>query len=300
MNFFEEYKTITSAISNLNLKSEYMNTGGGDTPYHASNLSNLRSYINSLEKIKYLKDDVDAIKKTWLYTYSGDTRNISGSQKSEVENNLSIIKVKLLVLRDISEDLSFFMRDDLLFIKKPELQSFDELSKFSSDLKKGIELPITNEDIQGKIKIVGADQGSIIFYVAVGTILAIKLIAGICWAAAVIRRKNAEAKIYEEHTRTLELKNDILNTFIEAQKTQLKNILDSEAQAIADKYYPHKDPEAIERLKLSISTVSDLIDKGTKILPMSENDEIQKAFPDYSKLNLIESTIKQITEGQKQ
>ena len=112
-----------------------------------------------------------------------------------------------------------------------------------------------------------------------------------------IKKKRAEAKIFEQHTRTLELKNDAISLFLDAQKTQLNNILDAEANAIADKNYNHNDPETIERLKLSINTVSDLMDKGVKILPVNEDQEIQKQFPDYSKLNLIESSIKQITNN---
>ncbi|MBS4063364.1 MAG: hypothetical protein KGZ74_02340 [Chitinophagaceae bacterium] len=76
----------------------------------------------------------------------------------------------------------------------------------------------------------------------------------------------------------------------------MKNILESEAESIALKHYNHKDPETVERLKLSIASIAELIDKGAKILPMNQSEDVQKAFPDYSQLNLIESTIKQITE----
>ncbi len=132
-----------------------------------------------------------------------------------------------------------------------------------------------------------ADEGSVIFYVALGSLAAIRLVAGICWSAGVLKKRNAEAKIFEEHARTLELKNEALEIFVNAQKLQMKNILDAEANALANNMYNHNDPETIERLKLSISTVSNLIDKGVSILPVSKDENIQKSFPDYANLNLI-------------
>ena len=51
----------------------------------------------------------------------------------------------------------------------------------------------------------------------------------------------------------------------------------------------------LQRLKLSISTVSDLIDRGAKILPTSNSEEVKKLFPDFDKLSLIQSAIKKIS-----
>ena len=71
----------------------------------------------------------------------------------------------------------------------------------------------------------------------------------------------------------------------------------AEAEAIALKHYDIKDPETIARLKLSLETTADLIDRGAKILPNSKDEDIKKSFPDYNKLALIESSIKQIGTG---
>lgn len=154
-----------------------------------------------------------------------------------------------------------------------------------------------DSEIESDFEIKTAEPGSIWLMVGVGTTIAINLVGGIAWAAAVIKRKNAEAKIFEQHTRTLELMNDQIDLYVNAQKTQLDNILQSEAEAIASKHYSAKDPETIERLKLSISTVADLIDKGAKILPTSESDDVKQLFPEYGNLSMIESAIKKISEN---
>ena len=90
------------------------------------------------------------------------------------------------------------------------------------------------------------------------------------------------------------MKNDSLETLVNAQKAQIKNIINAEAEEISNKFYKLNDPEVIERLKLSLNTINDLIDRGTQILPYSDKSEAIKSFPDYSNLNLIESTMKKL------
>jgi hypothetical protein len=66
-----------------------------------------------------------------------------------------------------------------IVIKLLGLHSFDELSRFSNDLKKGIEIPVINESNNGKIEILAGNKGLVVLFVAVGIGLAIRLIASI-------------------------------------------------------------------------------------------------------------------------
>jgi hypothetical protein len=171
------------------------------------------------------------------------------------------------------------------------VKTFEELIKVANDLKKGIELPIADSKI-GEVNILTAESGSIWLLIYVGA--AMNLVAGICWSAAVIRKKFAEAKLFEEHARTLDLKNEALESLVQAQKQQLQNVIQGEAEAIANKNYQEHNNENIERLKLSLTTISELIEKGAIILPAEKNESITKLFPDYNNLSLIESTIKKL------
>jgi hypothetical protein len=294
MNFIEYHERITRALPNLTLKTSYI-SGNPDFQYDATELTKLKQAINAIEDVPFIQNEISRLKKSWLFLSSSDSQKINSTQNGEVDNAVKLISIKLNTFKEIAESSKLFNTNETLLIRIPEIQSFDNLAKYANDFKKAIELPILDESINGEVNILSANEGSIIFYISVGTIAAVKLIAGICWAAGVIKKKNAEAKIFEQHAKTLELKNESLSTFVEAQKTQLKNILEAEANAIANKIYNHNEPETIERLKLSISTVADLIDKGVQILPVSKDEEIQKSFPDYNKMSLIESSIKQIS-----
>ncbi|KQB38023.1 hypothetical protein RCH33_2367 [Flavobacterium daejeonense] len=292
MNFIEYYKEIEEILPDLKFSANYV-SNNETYNYEVKDLKKLRRAINQIEHIPFIQNEIYKLKKTRLFESLSDTDKLTFIQHNTIDEPLKLITFKLNFIQELAQSSKMFGNDDLLLIRIPEINSFDNLTKFSNDLKKGIEIPIIDSK-NGEVKILSADEGSIIFYVSVGTTAALTLIGRICWSAAVIRRKKAEANIFEEHARTLKLKNDALENLIEAQNLQLKNILDAEANQIANNIYDLKNPETIERLKLSISTVSELIDRGVQILPAS-NEEMQKIFPDYKKLDLIESSIRQIT-----
>ena len=173
------------------------------------------------------------------------------------------------------------------------------MGKLSNELKKAIEIPVNEQDKGGKINIQYAEPGSIWLIISVGTSAAVNLIAGLSWASAVYRKKRAEAKMFEEYAKTLELKNQALEDLVEAQKTQLKHILNSEAEEIAKGHFKSSSQETIERLKLSIGSISNLIDRGSQILPSSDDKDVIKLFPDYLNLDLIESKIKKLKSENK-
>ncbi|WP_231424959.1 hypothetical protein [Pedobacter sp. Leaf250] len=262
-----------------------------------SDVNKYRRNIEKLEELKPLVSTIERLKNTSLFKITGDQISVPTSNASEIEAIISDLESKIDLMIQMIRSSKLFGQEDLLFIKLPEFKSFDELAKYSKDLQKAIEIPITDEAINGEVNIIGADQGSVILYVALGTIAAVKLIAGICWSAAVIKKKNAEANMFVEHAKTLELKNEALDAIIDAQKKQLKNIAEAEASALANGLLNHNDPETINRLKLSMDIIANLIDKGAKILPMTKNEDIQKSFPNYNALDLIESSIRQIQSG---
>ncbi|AMR42730.1 hypothetical protein HZP39_07525 [Elizabethkingia anophelis] len=296
MSFIEYHEKIKDALPNLKLEKSYI-TGYEDYNYEAKNLKSLRKTINLIEDIPYITQEIKEIKKSWLFKESSNNEKINYIQTSEIENPLNIINIKLETFKQIAESSKVFNNDSVILIKIPEIKSFDNLSKYATDFKKAIELPIIDENVGGEVTILSADEGSIILYISLATVAAVKLIGSICWAAAVIKKKNAEAKIFEQYAKTLEIKNDSLENLVSAQKEQYKNILSAEAESIANNSYNHKEPETIERLKLSITTIADLMDKGILVLPASDNNDVQKNFPDYNNLNLIESSIRQITNN---
>lgn len=291
MNIKETAEIFKQNYDNLIFKSEY-NSGNSEKPYTAKDLTKLREAVLNLENIDIISSEINEIKKTLLFANYKDQEIFSHVQNSIISENVFKLKTGLEFLIRYNSQIE--ISENGLFIKLPEIQNFDDLSKVSNDFKKAIELPIADQNDGGFVKIETAESGSIWLIISVGTFSAVNLIAAICWSAAVLKKKRAEAKIFEEHAKTLSLKNESLEILVNAQKVQIKNILESEAEEIANEHFTLKDPEVINRLKLSINTVNDLIDRGAKILPSSDNKDVMRTFPDYSNLNLIESTLKKL------
>lgn len=295
MNIRETSALFRRYYASLNFVTKYESEKNNTNPYYATDLSSLREAILNLEDIDILKNEIEVIKNTSLFKNSSDAFFFSSTEDTILKNAVNQLKIGIDFL--LRYALQIEVPENGLNIKLPEIENFDDLAKVSKEFKKAIEIPIIDQQQGGQVKIETADSGSIWLTVSVGSIAAVNLVAAICWSAAVIRKKMAEARIFEAQAKTLELKNEMMETLIEALKVQTKNILDSEAKEIANNHYNLSDGEAIARLKLSIETVSELIDKGVKILPTSDDSKTAKLFPDYSALNLIESSIRQLKNG---
>ncbi|GAB2848127.1 hypothetical protein [Hymenobacter ruber] len=296
MNLLEIKDILKNNLSGLVYQSDYLSNNTGAYLYQVRNLHQLRKSLLNISSIPYISKEIEALKNSWLFKSNEDTLQAESSDNSKVSTLIDKIKIKLDVLSSIVDENNFNNREEIIYIKLPEVTSFEDLAKVATDLKKGIEMPLL-ESREGNVDILTAESGSIWLVVSLGTASAVNIIAGICWAAAVIRKKQAEAKIFEQHAKTLELKNEALDVLVEAQRTQIGNILTNEAEAIANKHFDHKEPETIERLKLSITTIADLIDRGAKVIPSSSEPETTKLFPDYNSLSLIESSIKQLMQN---
>ena len=132
----------------------------------------------------------------------------------------------------------------------------------------------------------------------VGSVLAVKLIGGLVWAAAVIRKKKMEFKSFEQHVKRLKIKTESLVDMKDAQKKQLEDSLEAEADNLVSQFYKNGNAEKIERVKYSIKLISELMDKGVEIHPaLSASKEVGSMFPDFSNIRLMESRIQELGSG---
>ena len=74
-------------------------------------------------------------------------------------------------------------------------------------------------------------------------------------------------------------------------------MIEAEARALYNESFEGDDNEQIERLKLSIKMLSNLIEKGAEIHPaLNQPEQVSNLFPDMKKLNSLESRIKKLEE----
>lgn len=118
----------------------------------------------------------------------------------------------------------------------------------------------------------------------------------VVWAAAVIRKKSLEGDLLAEKVRSLKINNEALEQVKNAQKEAIDLALNAEALAIYDAYFKGDDnKEQIERVKYSIKTFADLLDRGAQIQPaLMAPEEAKNLFPNYGALDTVISQIRQL------
>lgn len=298
MNIVEVLDLYNEVVSDLKIQAKYTENG-----YDVSNLKNLRKAIRRLSTIPDLQEEMGGIiNEHQIFKSNNDTIHISTNDKNTLEEYLLYLRNGIEFMTNKFYQTHKELNDDsAIQVKLPDdIKDFDGLEKVSADLKRAISIPVYDKGINGYVEIVTAESGSIWLWVLLGTTTAVSVIARLCYAAAIIRKKNAEAKLFEEHAKSIGLKNQALADIVDAQKKNINATIEYEAEQIADKNYDSKEPELIGRLKMSIATFADLIDRGTRILPnpKSNIDDIKELFPDWNNLNLIESSNKLLENSQ--
>jgi cell fate (sporulation/competence/biofilm development) regulator YlbF (YheA/YmcA/DUF963 family) len=185
-------------------------------------------------------------------------------------------------------------------MRLPDFQTFDDLAAILGDLKKAITLPISEPGINGQVQITGVENGSVWFYVALGVPAAVTLVATLAWSAAVVYKKVQEGLAYREYVKNLKLKNEHEKAIIDAEKAHLALLVNEEADKVAKEYFGEApaDPERVERLKLSIKTMAEMMGRGFEIHPsITAPENVSNLFPDFRTLRLPTIEKQQIGDG---
>lgn len=260
-----------------------------------SELNQFRDSLNKLETTGLFIKEIDILRKSGIYTTAQDFVNINAGEgrqlKKQIEDILRIIES----VKDSIAQIGGESESDSISIKLPDLTDFKDLSDISRDFHKILSQTIINDQINGQVRIDNVENGSIWIDVYLGTAAAVSLVGGLAWAASVIYKKINEGRIIEEHVRSLKIKNDSLKEIQEKQKEALDLMIEAEAKNLHSENYEGEDNEQIERLKLSIKMLSNLIDKGAEIHPaLNQPESVKNLFPKRNELELIESRIKKL------
>lgn len=294
MNFLPFYDILEDNISNINLKFDPDNKGR----YVVSKPS-FRMLLESLtilddKKIPLLQDIIEFLKTTWLFDLDVELNDKSHSDLNSVKEAIDLLRRKMAFIIELIQSSEEFNAKGVVSVRVPQFESIESLEKFAKDLKKGIEIPINDSKVDSDVKIVSAGSGSVIFYIALGTVTAVKLVAFICKKAFEIRNEKAKSNALVEHSRALKLKNEMIEAIVEANKVHLNQVTESEAREVDAGIFDANDPEKLARLKLGIETVSQLMDKGVQFLPVSADEEIRNSFPALTPTALLNAGTRQI------
>jgi hypothetical protein len=291
-------QTLENNIAHLNYKREYLS--GNQPGFLYTDINNLKIAIERVKDLGLYVSLISEIETSIIFSTSQDEIILTDSKEdARLKKGLEVVRsgcyALLMILQEIYDEKE---DESTICVRMPKIKDLEDLAKKSKLLHNAISQSILDPSIKGTIKVKSYDIGSLWIVISVGSVLAVKLIGGIVWAAAVIRKKKMEFKTFERHVKCLEIKTESLEDLKDAQKKQLELSLEAEADNLVTQYYKSGNTEKRERVKYSIKLIADLMDKGVEIHPaLNASKEIGNLFPDFGNIALIESRIQELGTG---
>ena len=282
----------------LNYKREYLS--GNHPGFLYTDITNLKIAIERVKNQGLYVSLISEIETSIIFSTSQDEIILTDAKEdTRLKKGLEVVRsgchALLMILKELYDEKE---DDSTIYVQMPKIKDLEDLSKKSKILHNAISQSILDPSIKGTIKVRSYDIGSLWIIITVGSVMAVKLIGGLVWAAAVIRKKKMEFKTFEQHVKCLEIKTESMVDLKDAQKKQLEESLEAEAGNLAAQFYKSGNAEKTERLKYSIKLISDLMDKGVEIHPsLNASKEVGNMYPDYTNIRLIESRIHELGTG---
>jgi len=291
-------QTLEENMVHLNYNREYLTGNQPGCLY--SNIINLKSAIQKIKNHGLYVALISEIETSIIFTTSQDEIILTdGKEDTRLKKSLEVVRSGCTALLMVLKELYSEKEDDsTIYVLMPKIKDLEDLSKKSKILHNAISQSILDPTINGTIKVRDYDIGSLWIIMTVGSITAVKLIGGLVWAAAVIRKRKMDFKTLEQHVKRLEIKTESMADLKDAQEKQLEVSLEAEASNLVSQFFRGGNAERIERVKYSIKLISDLMDKGVEIHPaLNASKAVGNMFPDYSNISLIESRIQELGTG---
>lgn len=261
--------------------------------YSASGLTNLRKAIVELEKTKLFQERVEVLKSSTWYPDFADQMSISKTENNQISSFINFISVASQGIKEYIQLTSHTTDEYVLHIYLPNRYSFSDLESLSNDLKKCIELPAL--DVGGSATIISAQPGSIWLVVAFATSAAVTIIGKIVSIATKANIEIQKGKIFANYAQNLNLSNEMTKTILDAQKKLIEEIIAKEIDEAKKDLDVTTDITKVERLKLAVTKMSELLRKDIKFLPAPKMElSIMDSFPKSDEIDSVEKELKKL------
>lgn len=254
--------------------------------------------VNNLKELAFLEKEVNELSKLENIYYDKsivDRVKVDNSTFNNFNNLIKVIENKCTATLEAFDQAIPDQQEYSISVRLPDYKNLDELSKFFSKLNKSLEQAIVNDKIKGNITIQNFDSGSLWVELLLGGVVALKFVGALTHTAAVVRNRTYQFKLLEQQARTLEIKNDTLEDLQKGLSKNIDVLVEAETKNLLNQEGIEYNPEYLENLKYSVKVMAELINEGTQIHPSYIADQAHTLqFPDFSQIDQIESTIKQI------
>ena len=238
--------------------------------YSCQNAGKIVSLLNPLMPFPIIKEHINTIYSTHDTFYKGAPGALTKDEKNKIAVSMQKIKSILLTIQSMCEALGVELDSCGFDIKLPPNMALSELSECTKDLNHVFtQCPLLHSDDE-QIQFRGVDVGSMWLTFAIigaGSATAfyiLKNIAAMVDSILVIRSHAAVCKQQEELVRQAKLKNDMLQTIVDANKQAIKTLTRKAAEELAAENNLTSNDD-IAHIEGSLNKLKEWIDKGLEV-----------------------------------
>lgn len=269
----------------------------GNNTFSLTNWNTFKQSILKLGETPVYVNEINKIKNWSHFHKDNNSFNVNATDIKTVQASIKHIQQTYAPLIESMKYIDSEVDETLISVKIPHPANLSELNSYVNSVDKAFTPILINDKINGQVTFQSFDKGSDWINFIVGNPVAVALVASISWAAAVVYKKTREARIFNKFADGLDVKNESMKDLELGISKLIEQVIEIEANAIHKEYYDDKDHEQIQRIQLSIKLLSDLIQKGAEIHPaLNQPEKVVNLFPDFNKLEKIESRIKKISK----
>jgi len=260
-----------------------------------NNISTIIEGLNEIKNINSLNPELNKIREIdYFNIFSGERLILDNNNYVNIERLINSLRAKLQTNINILNSIVVPASELTLCIKLIEFDSLNDIANELMTLDKIINQVITHERLKGEFKFTNFDIGSTWVYIIFNSMSVLGVIASVIWSASVIRKKIIEGNINNEFLKQMELKTETLEDIKKANSTLIKQYLETEAVNVMSEHnLDDTNNEYKNRLIYAINELSNLIINGVEFNPAAiSTEDVKNLFPNFDKLDLIESKTK--------
>ena len=267
---------------------QFSNVGAN---YYITNAQALRRGIRYLYKANFLErsDNPDNIYSIIDSSYSNSII-VNSSNFDNYRFELLKLEAAITLMHNwINQYVPDNDDEKTINIKLPEIIKVEDLIKASTLINKSLSQSVS--EIGGEVRIKHLDYGSSWIIISAGTALAAKLVMALADAAFNIAKKYYGVKMMQQQYERYSMGTEMIRTVKETNEKIIAYDSRVLAEHIEKDFYPESNSERIERLRVSITEMSKLVELGGEVHPslLTASDNSMKA-PDYDSLiNVMKS-----------
>jgi hypothetical protein len=284
----------------LILKIEKINRGNNVMAYKLTNSKELQKAITEISRLGLFENRISNIKKYPLYTHSENSIIFSENEFQSLSVEIKHLLEECTNLANAISQLIKKEDPNLISIKIPEPKDFADLERIASKLNIIFSQTLFADEIKGSVKVANFDNGSYWIDILVTGATVINVIAGLAWSGVVVYKKLQEGRLIQEKVREMKISNNAIEEIIDKSKDAVNVVASSEANFLYNTFYKGKDNEQVERIKLALKELAELYSQGGEIHPaLAASSQIKNEFPDFKKLDKIETKIHKLENTKK-